>query len=122
MRWFFLLGLLAGCAHSSLRVTSNDVFSTRDYLATALETLASADPDAEGRRALAERETRAALNDLVDGHLHSRPVPYEGPPRLEVALELLERSEATLTATKSSDALEHTRRAAEALRLALAQR
>lgn len=121
MRVFILMLLFGGCAHSALRVDPATSFSSRDYLATALETLSVADPDAEGRRAIAERETRAALEDLVDGHLRSRAVPYEGPPRLEVALELLERSEATLAQAHAEEALEHTRRAAQALRLALAR-
>lgn len=117
-----LLFVLGGCAHSALRVTPDDAFSGRDYLATALQTIAAADPDVEGRRALAEKETRAALEDLLDGHLRHRAVPFDGPPRLEVALELLERSELALTEARANDALEHTRRAAEAIRLALASR
>jgi hypothetical protein len=122
MRWLWLLFILGGCAHSALRASPDESFSGRDYLHTALQTLASADPDLEGRRALAEKETRAALDDLSDGHLSSRAVPYDGPPRLEVALELLERSEQALTQARATDALEHTRRAAEAVRLALAPR
>jgi hypothetical protein len=110
---------LGGCAHSALRPSPDVTYSVRDYLSTALQALSEADPDLEGRRSLAERETKAALADLVDGHLSARAVPYDGPPCLEVALELLERSEAGLVEAREREALEHTRRASAALRLAL---
>ncbi len=116
-----LLLLLSACAHTALR-TDDASYSTRDYLATALETLTESDPDVQGLRVQAQRETKAALEQLMDGATSHRRVPYDGPPRLEVALELLERSEGALTKTGDAEALEHTRRAAQTLRLALAPR
>ncbi|MCA2981474.1 MAG: hypothetical protein INH41_16400 [Myxococcaceae bacterium] len=113
---------LSGCAHSALRASRDVTYSVRDYLSTALRTLAEADTDLEGRRWRAELETRAALADLGEGPLGARPVPYDGPPRLEVALELLERGEAGLVEAREAGALEHTRRATAALRLALTLR
>lgn len=116
-----LLLLLSGCAHTALR-TDDANYSSRDYLATALETLTESDPDVQGLRVQAQRETKAALEQLMDGATSHRRVPYDGPPRLEVALELLERSEGALAKTGDAEALEHTRRAAQTLRLALAPR
>lgn len=116
-----LLLLVTACAHTALR-TEDTSYSSRDYLATALETLTAADPDVHGLRVQAQLETKAALEQLMDGATSHRPVPYDGPPRLEVALELLERSEGALTKTGDAEALEHTRRAAQSLRLALAPR
>ncbi|MBM4780480.1 MAG: hypothetical protein GQE15_22480 [Archangiaceae bacterium] len=116
-----LMLLVTACAHTALR-TEDVNYSSRDYLATALETLTASDPDVHGLRVQAQLETKAALEQLVDGATSHRVVPYDGPPRLEVALELLERSEGALTKTGDAEALEHTRRAAQSLRLALAPR
>lgn len=121
MRTLFLLLLVSGCAHTALR-TDDTRFTTRDYLATALETLTASDPDVAGLRVRAQLETKAALEQLMDGATSHRVVPYDGPPRLEVALELLERSEGALSASGEARALEHTRRAAQSLRVALAAR
>lgn len=93
--------------------------SHHDALHTALEVLQSSDPDVEGRRVQAERETRAALEALGDWRRDFRSIPYEGAPRLEVALELLERSLPSLRQSKASDAVEHVERASEVLRLAV---
>ncbi len=111
--------LVSGCAHTALKTDATS-FSSRDYLSTALETLSAADPDIAGYRVRAQVETKAALAQLVDGATSHRVVPSDGPPRLEVALELLERSEGALAALGEPVALEHTRRAAESVRLALA--
>lgn len=116
-----LLLFVSACAHTALR-TEDANFSSRDYLATALETLTASDPDVQGLRVQAQLETKAALEQLMDGATTHRVVPYDGPPRLEVALELLERSEGALTKSGDAEALEHTRRAAQSLRLALAPR
>lgn len=116
-----LLLFVSACAHTALR-TDDATFSTRDYLATALETLTASDPDVQGLRVQAQLETKAALEQLVDGATSHRVVPYDGPARLEVALELLERVESRLATTGDAEALEHTRRAAQSLRLALAPR
>jgi hypothetical protein len=97
-------------------------FSSRDCLETALETLSTADPDVAGYRVQAQLETKAALAQLLDGATSHRVVPFDGPPQLEVALELLERSEGALAALGEPAALEHTRRAAQSVRLALATR
>lgn len=49
-----------------------------------------------------------------------RPVPFEGPPRLDVALELLERAEAALA--PGAPASDHVRRALTEVRSALTRR
>jgi len=112
-----ILLVLSGCAHTTLR--ADETFSARDYLQTALETLAAADPDVGGHRLRAQLETKAALEVLGEGAA-SRAVPYDGPPRLEVALELLERCEAARSVDEA--ALHHARQAADELRQALASR
>lgn len=112
-----LLLVLPGCAHTALR--GDESFSARDYLQTALDTLAAADPDVGGHRLRAQLETKAALEVLGDVAA-SRTVPYDGPPRLEVALELLERCEAARSVDEQ--ALQHARQAATELRAALAPR
>lgn len=112
-----ILLVLSGCAHTTLR--ADETFSARDYLQTALETLAAADPDVGGHRLRAQLETKAALEVLGEGAV-SRTVPYDGPPRLEVALELLERCEAARSVDEA--ALHHARQAADELRQALASR
>jgi hypothetical protein len=118
-RWLFLVVLLvlSGCAHTALR--ADETFSARDYLQTALETLAASDPDVGGHRLRAQLETKAALEVMGDVGA-SRSVPYDGPPRLEVALELLERCEAARAVDEQ--ALQHARMAAAELREALTKR
>lgn len=112
------LFLLAACSanRSALRDEKGS-YSARDYLQTAFETLTDAETDTGGHRIRAVVETRAALERLDDGGVRARRVPYEGPPSLSVAFELLQRSEPELP--PRSRAQEHAQRALEELRLAL---
>lgn len=88
-----LLLLLVGCSSSRAVVRHEaGAFSVRDYLQTAFETLGEAETDSGGHRVRAQLETRAALEGLGESGLRARKVPYEGPPTLAVALELLEHS------------------------------
>ncbi len=119
----FILLLTTGCATtSSISATEPGLFGARDYLKTAWETLAKAETDTEGHRIRAERETRAALEELGDLSLPARKVPFTGPPSLAIALELLEHSEIEMSRMCSNDALVHTRRAADELRAAIASK
>lgn len=114
-----LLLLLTGCSTTQVVIRHEaGAFSVRDYLKTAHDTLAEAETDTGGHRIRAQLETRAAL-DLVDDQssLAPRPVPFEGPPTLAVALALLEHSEHDLQSNGA--ALDHTRRALKELRKAL---
>ena len=115
--------LATGCATtSSIATTQPGLFGARDYLKTAWETLRKAETDTEGHRVRAERETRAALEELGDASMPARKVPFTGPPSLAVALELLEHSEVEMSRVFSNDALVHTRRAADELRAAIASK
>ncbi len=120
-----VLILACGCAttHSTgVLATTPGLFGARDYLKTAWETLGKAETDTEGHRIRAERETRAALEELGDVSMPARRVPFSGAPSLAVALELLEHSEIEMSRMCSNDALVHTRRAASELRAAIASK
>jgi hypothetical protein len=119
---FVALVGLAACTPSQLEVRPDAVstFDVRDYLKTALETLVSAETDTGGHRIRAQLETRAALEALGDEARLARAVPYRGPPSMEVALELLERSEPRMT--QNVLARTHAQRAVAELRAALSAR
>ncbi len=70
----------------------------------------------------ARRQTRAALEELGAISAPTRKVPFDGPPSLAIALELLEQSEREMQRMCSNDALIHARRAAAELRQALASK
>jgi hypothetical protein len=119
MKRILLVALLGcGCASTNAVVARGGDWTARDYVKTALQTLTLADTDTGGHRMKAELETRAAL-DILDARGHARAVPYEGPPTLAAALELLQQGELSLMRTPSP-ALDHTRRAEAELREALA--
>lgn len=118
MRTIALLFLLCGCSTTSVIIRHDaGAFSGRDYLKTAYETLTEAETDTGGHRIRAQVETRAALEQLGDTRLPARLVPFEGPPTLAVALELLEHSQPDLQ--QNSVALAHAQRALDELRAAL---
>lgn len=113
-----LLGFTACTASttSALRPEASS-FAVRDYLKTAYETLASAETDTDGHRVRAQLETRAALDALGELSSPARVVPYDGPPTMSVALELLEQSAPKVLHNR--DAHEHTLKAVAELRAAL---
>ncbi|MBL8916208.1 MAG: hypothetical protein JNM17_36245 [Archangium sp.] len=117
----FLLATLmfTGCATTSVERHEPGLFSVRDYLKTAYDTLLVAETDTDGHRIRAQLETKAALEALDDA-VPVRRVPFSGPPTMAVALELLERSEQETT--QNVLAQTHTRRAAAELRQALTAR
>lgn len=110
---------LLGCATPAAVRSTPGTFSVRDYLKTAYDTLLVAETDTNGHRIRAQLETRAALQALDDA-TPARRVPFEGPPTLAVALELLERSQQE--STQNVLAQTHTTRAAAELRQALGVR
>ena len=115
--------LVCGCATThSVTAAKPGLFGARDYLKTAWETLGKAETDTEGHRVRAERETRAALEELGDVSMPARKVPFTGSPSLAIALELLEHSEIEMSRMSSAGALVHTRRAADELRAAIASK
>jgi hypothetical protein len=121
MRPLFLsFFVLCGCATAAVQHHQPGTFSVHDYLKTAYDTLLVAETDTDGHRVRAQLETRAALDALDDRSVSPRRVPYEGPPSLAVALELLERSEQETT--QNVLAQTHARRAAAELRQALTAR
>jgi hypothetical protein len=107
----FLLGCTAD--RQAVRVDSA-AYAAPDYLRTAYEALNEAETDVDGRRVAAQLQTKQALRALPDGGLHARRVPYEGPPTLDVAAELLERS--TLHLSERDPARAHAQRALRELR------
>ncbi|MFZ5441245.1 MAG: hypothetical protein ACOZQL_14650 [Myxococcota bacterium] len=114
----FVLVLFPACASSRLAVQpAAGSFDARDYLKTAYETLVSAETDTGGHRIRAQLETRAALDALGDDARHARLVPFDGPPSMEVALELLQASEQQVT--QNVLARTHTQRALAELKAAL---
>lgn len=121
MRHTFLLAVVVSfvsCSSSRLAVKPEaSAFDARDYLKTAYETLVSAETDTGGHRIRAQLETRAALEALGEETRHARQVPYDGPPSMEVALELLQASEPQMT--QNVLARTHTQRALAELRAAL---
>lgn len=123
-RFLILSCVLCGCAttNASLGSVPPGVYGARDYLKTAWETLGRADTDTNGHRVRAERETRAALENLGEVSMPARAVPFVGPPTLAIALDLLEHGEIEMQRMCSNDALVHTRRAAEELRAAIASK
>ncbi len=114
-RWLLLM-LLSSCAAGRAVTVREGSYSTRDYLKTAYETLQSSDTDTNGHRIRAQLATRAALQALDDGD-PGRSVPFEGPPSLAVARELLER--VAPAPTDVSAVAEQTRRALGELNAAL---
>lgn len=113
-----LLLVLSGCTSTRVLVRHEaGTFSVRDYLKTAYETLGEAETDSGGHRIRAQLETRAALDLMGDFSVPPRPVPFEGPPTLAVALELLEHSERRVR--QNPPAHQHTQRAVAELREAL---
>jgi hypothetical protein len=120
MSRLLVVALLAcsACAssHRALRSDANS-FAVRDYLKTAYETLASAETDTDGHRVRAQLETRAALDALGDLGSSARLVPYDGPPSMSVALELLEESAPKVA--HNPDAHQHTLKAVAELRAAV---
>ena len=112
-----LLVALSGCATTHLSSASERTYEPRDYLQTAYEALVRADTDTGGHRIRAELETRAALQALGDEARHARAVPFDGPPSMQVALELLQATEPQLT--QNVLARTHTERAVAELREAL---
>lgn len=111
-----LLFLISACASAPLLPGPNR-YEARDYLKTAYETLVKADPDTEGHRIRAELETQAALQALGDEQRLAREVPFQGPPTLAVALELLRAGEAGVTTNVPVRV--HTQRAMAELQAAL---
>jgi hypothetical protein len=111
-----------GCASRGALRGDGSAFTARDYLRTAWNTLIEAETDTAGHRVRAQRETRAALEALNELTSTARVVPFEGPPTLAVALELLQHSEAEIGRRGSPAALEHTRRAEDELKAALASK
>lgn len=114
-RWLLLV-MLSSCAASRVVTVADGAYSQRDYLKTAYETLQNADTDTEGHRIRAQLATRAALQALDDGDL-GRNVPFEGPPSMAVARELLQR--VAPSPTDGSAVAESTRRALTELNAAL---
>ncbi|MDP1827026.1 MAG: hypothetical protein Q8L48_27380 [Archangium sp.] len=113
-----LLLFLSGCTSTRVLVRHDaGAFSVRDYLKTAYQTLTEAETDVGGHRIRAQRETRAALDLLGQSPVAPRPVPFEGPPTLAVALELLEYSEREVRLNQPAHL--HTTRAVAELREAL---
>lgn len=112
----FLVVALGGCTAGKYVRSEQGTFSVRDYLSTAYDTLLASETDSDGHRIRAQLETRAALAAL-DERSPPRRVPFEEPPTLAVALELLERSqhESTLNVLAQTHAL----RAAAELKQAL---
>lgn len=101
MRYLIIAAVLSltGCAAPTKQAVRSDVgsFAARDYLKTAYETLVAAETDTGGHRIRAQLETRAAIASLGEELAGpARLVPFEGPPTMRVALELLERSETQL--------------------------
>ncbi len=120
MRHFLFVAMLvlSGCSSTRAVVRhERGAFAVRDYLKTAYETLAIAETDTGGHRIRAQLETRAAIEALGDLGGPTKRVPYEGPPTLAVALELLERSEPDMT--QNVLAHTHAQRALAELREAL---
>lgn len=116
---FAAVVLFAGCAtptRTALRPEAS-AFAVRDYLQTAYETLALAETDTDGHRVRAQLETREALSALGELGGGTRPVPYDGPPTMSVALELLELSAPKVVHNR--DAHEHTLKAVAELRAAV---
>jgi hypothetical protein len=115
---FVTLFLLSACTptRTALRPEASG-FAVRDYLKTAYETLASAETDTDGHRVRAQLETREALSALGELGLSARSVPYDGPPTMSVALELLEQSAPKVV--HNPDAHQHTLKAVAELRAAL---
>jgi len=115
---FAALLLFAACTptRTALRPEAS-AFAVRDYLKTAYETLALADSDADGHRVRAQLETREALSALGELGTSARSVPYDGPPTMSVALELLELSAPKVA--HNPHAHEHTLKAVAELRAAL---
>jgi hypothetical protein len=111
-----LLASFGGCAHRVV-VRDEPGFAVRDYVKTAYDTLVLADPDTGGHRIRAQLEARAAFEALGSVRTPASAVPFEGPPTLAVALELLERSEARLAQYPAAQA--HARVAVAELREAL---
>lgn len=107
--------LSAACSptRAALRPEAN-AFAVRDCLKTAYEALARAETDADGHRVRAQLETREALRALDELGRLARTVPYEGPPSMAVALELLELSLPKMTSNARAQA--HAQRAVEELR------
>lgn len=113
-----LLLVLSGCTSTRALVRHEaGTFSVRDYLKTAYQTLGEAETDAGGHRIRAQLETRAALDLMGDFSVAPRAVPFEGPPTLAVALELLEHSERGVRQNQAAHV--HTTRAVAELREAL---
>lgn len=112
-----LLALLASCASGRAVTVAEGSYSQRDYLKTAYETLQTSETDTGGHRIRAQLATRAALQALEDGEL-GRSVPFDGPPSLAVARELLER--VAPSPADGSVVAENTRRALAELNAALA--
>lgn len=114
---FAVLGL-AGCSasHSAVRHDAG-AWAVRDYLKTAYQTLAIAETDTDGHRVRAQLETRAAIDALGELGGPARVVPYDGPPSLSVALELLEHSTPRLQGNPLAQA--HAQRAVAELQAAL---
>ncbi|GMU59421.1 MAG: hypothetical protein AMXMBFR34_11840 [Myxococcaceae bacterium] len=120
MRSAALLGLLLlGCAgpRAAQVRDEGEGYAVRDYLTTAWEALSLAETDTAGHRVRAQRETRAALEALGDLATPIRRVPFDGPPSLEVALELLERSRPHLG--RNALAMGHAEKAMDELRAAM---
>jgi uncharacterized iron-regulated protein len=109
MRSMFAVLILvsSSCATPAVVRSEPGLFTVRDYLKTAYDTLLVAETDTNGHRIRAQLETRAALQALDDA----------APAALAVALELLERSQQE--ATQNVLAQTHTTRAAAELRQAL---
>lgn len=116
-----LLGFVACSSTSSAVRADVGAFAVRDYLKTAWETLSLSETDTEGHRVRAQLATRAAIDALGDElGGPARRVPFDGPPSMSVALELLERSEPQMSQNAAAQA--HARRAVAELRAALAVR
>ena len=111
-----------GCASRGALRGDGSAFTARDYLRTAWTTLIEAETDTAGHRVRAQKETQAALEALNELTSTAKVVPYEGPPTLAVALELLQHSEVEISRRASPAALEHTRRAEDELKAALARK
>lgn len=118
MKRLLLALMLSSCAAGSAIKVADGSYSQRDYLKTAYETLQNSDTDTDGHRIRAQLATRAALQSLDDRDL-GRAVPFEGPPSMAVARELLQR--VTTSPTDGSPVAENTRRALMELNAALGQ-